>query len=276
MHLVPRVCSAPPRVDQPRRCRWLPPKFRLRGSAGLHFPSYLNMSFSLESFIHWIVLARKVQSGPWEFSIMKCLAVLLAWTESLEFLNRWPSENMMLELVFGRTDFSRIFYFFEPPEFFADFVSGFFSSFLILSPDFFSSFLWEKVPRKSFQENPRQYPPKFIQKKSPTHFCRGAGPNDGFKEASRLSAIFGVTPISAQRNAGFKQSWVLLFCLCWTARAERFFMEAGLEQGEPWKVPCGTFLGSKWGVSRKVRCSCVATPANWQRGQKRVKKATEK
>ena len=62
--------------------------------------------------------------------------------------------------------------------------NGFFRGFLflsrrissrILSPDFFSSFLWEKVPRKILQENPRQNPPKFIQQKSPTIFCRGAG-----------------------------------------------------------------------------------------------------
>ena len=46
----------------------------------------------------------------------------------------------------------------------------------IFSPDFFSSFLWEKVPRKILQENPRQNPPKIIRQKSPTHFCRGAGP----------------------------------------------------------------------------------------------------
>ena len=47
----------------------------------------------------------------------------------------------------------------------------------ILSSDFFSSFLWEEVPRKILQENPRQNPPKFIQQKSPTHFsCRGAVP----------------------------------------------------------------------------------------------------
>ena len=49
----------------------------------------------------------------------------------------------------------------------------------IFSPDFFSSFLWEKVPRKILQENPRQNPPKFIQQKSPTHFCRGSGPKIG-------------------------------------------------------------------------------------------------
>ena len=37
-------------------------------------------------------------------------------------------------------------------------------------------FCGKKVPRKILQENPRQNPPKFIQQKSPTHFCRGAGP----------------------------------------------------------------------------------------------------
>ena len=43
----------------------------------------------------------------------------------------------------------------------------------ILSPDFFFSFLWEKVPRKILQENPQQNPPKLIQQKSPPTFCRG-------------------------------------------------------------------------------------------------------
>ena len=60
--------------------------------------------------------------------------------------------------------------------FFADFFFGRRIFSRILSPDFFSSFLWEKVPRKILQENPRQKPPNFIQQKSPTHFCRGAGP----------------------------------------------------------------------------------------------------
>ena len=51
--------------------------------------------------------------------------------------------------------------------FFADFyfwAAGFFSR--IFSPEFFSSFLWEKVPRKILQENPRENPPNFIQQKS--------------------------------------------------------------------------------------------------------------
>ena len=51
--------------------------------------------------------------------------------------------------------------------FFADFyfwVAGFFRGFSrrIFSPHF----VWEKVPRKILQENPRENPPKFIQQKS--------------------------------------------------------------------------------------------------------------
>ena len=51
--------------------------------------------------------------------------------------------------------------------FFADFyfwAAGFFPR--IFSPDFISSFLWEKVPRTILQENPRENPPKFIPQKS--------------------------------------------------------------------------------------------------------------
>ena len=66
----------------------------------------------------------------------------------------------LLGPAFGRTDFSRIFIF-EPPDFFADFLAG-----------FFSSFLWEKVPRKILQENPRENPPKFIQQKSSNTFLQ--------------------------------------------------------------------------------------------------------
>ena len=75
-----------------------------------------------------------------------------------------PFTSSWLGSDFGRTDSLRIFIF-EPPDFFADFVAG-----------FFSSFLWEKVPRKILS-SPQQNPPKFIQQKSPTTFCRGAGPN---------------------------------------------------------------------------------------------------
>ena len=46
----------------------------------------------------------------------------------------------------------------------------------ILSQNYFSSFCGEKVPRKTLQENAHENPPEFILQKSPTHFCRGAGP----------------------------------------------------------------------------------------------------
>ena len=67
-----------------------------------------------------------------------------------------------LEVGFWQNEFSSDFYFWA---------AGIF----LLSPDLFS-FLWEKVPREILQENPQQNPPKFIQQKSLTHFCRGAGP----------------------------------------------------------------------------------------------------
>ena len=67
--------------------------------------------------------------------------------------------------VSGRTEFLRIL-----------FLSRRISS-RILSPDLFSSFLWEKLPRKILHEIPQQNPPKFVQQKSPTTFCRGAGPS---------------------------------------------------------------------------------------------------
>ena len=52
--------------------------------------------------------------------------------------------------------------------FFADFVAGFFLLIFV-----------GKSARKILRENPRQNPPKFIQQRSPTHFCGGAGPISG-------------------------------------------------------------------------------------------------
>ena len=45
----------------------------------------------------------------------------------------------------------------------------------IFSPDFFSSFLWEKVPRKILQENPGKILQNLYNNNPPTHFCRLAG-----------------------------------------------------------------------------------------------------
>ena len=57
-------------------------------------------------------------------------------------------------------DFSRIFIF-EPPDFFADFVAGFFLLIFV-----------GKEPRKILQENPRENPPEFIQQKSSDTFLQ--------------------------------------------------------------------------------------------------------
>ena len=61
--------------------------------------------------------------------------------------------------------------------------TAFFAIFIFGQPDFFRVFFYrrlvsphvcgERVPRKILQENPRHNPPKCIQQKSPTHFCRG-------------------------------------------------------------------------------------------------------
>ena len=72
---------------------------------------------------------------------------------------------------FGRTDFSRIFIF-GPPDFFADFLAGFFLLIFV-----------GKVPRKILQENPRENPPKFIQQKSSDTLLQiGWGKKEGSRD----------------------------------------------------------------------------------------------
>ena len=83
---------------------------------------------------------------------------------------REDAENANVRVGFWQFEngFSSDFYF-GPPDFFADF----------LSLDFFSSFLWGKIPRKILQENPRQKPlQNLYNKKSQTHFCRGYEPRN--------------------------------------------------------------------------------------------------
>ena len=67
------------------------------------------------------------------------------------FSNTSFGRTLLLGSVFGRTDF------------FADFVAG-----------FFSSFLWGKVPRKILQENPRQKSSKIYTTKIPDTFLQRA------------------------------------------------------------------------------------------------------
>ena len=89
--------------------------------------------------------------------------------------------------AFGRTDFLRIFLF-EPPDFFADFLVGFFLLIFV-----------GKVPRKIHwenpRENPRENPPKFIQQKSSDTFLQiGRGnhsrfPNCGIRHHMKAGSI---------------------------------------------------------------------------------------
>ena len=115
--------------------------------------------------------------GPWALGVRFFRKAGGIFWQSLTFfhleailrLRHWnvATQSKVLQvlgLVFGRTDFSRIFMF-GPPVFFRGFCRQFFS------PHF-----REKKSPEILQENPRQNPPKFIQQKSPTHFCRGAGP----------------------------------------------------------------------------------------------------
>ena len=80
-----------------------------------------------------------------------------------------PRENKLFRVgVFGRAVPERIF-----RNFF--WAAGFFRGFCRRIS--LSSFLWETVPKKS--NPPGKSPAKSskIYRKSPTHFCRGAGPN---------------------------------------------------------------------------------------------------
>ena len=105
----------------------------------------------------------------------------LGVSDSLQLVGRFSNLKQFSGSVPGKTDFSRILIF-VPPDFFRGF------SRRILSPQFGG-----KVPRTTLQENPRQNPPKFMQQKSPTHFCRGAGPTVFAKAKQRQKFESGVS-----------------------------------------------------------------------------------
>ena len=108
---------------------------------------------------------------PRDFEGTRTLKIFEKQFSRRSFRNNFVSE---VRAGFWQNRFFADIYFWAAGFIIADFVTG-----------FFSSFLWGKVPRKILQENPRQTPPKFIQQKSPTHFCRGAGPTEGTAKSSR-------------------------------------------------------------------------------------------
>ena len=65
-----------------------------------------------------------------------------------------------------------------------------------LSPDFFSSFLWEKCPEKSSRKIPGKILQNLHKRKSPTHFCRGAGPKKDLCTQYILLLKLGSSPAS--------------------------------------------------------------------------------
>ena len=91
----------------------------------------------------------------------------IARFESRIASNSKQPENLRSDKIlgpaFGRTDFSRISIF-EPPDFFADFLAGFFLIFVGKSAQKKSS---RKIPGKILQN--------LYNKNPPTHFCRLAG-----------------------------------------------------------------------------------------------------
>ena len=111
----------------------------------------------------------------------------------------------MLGSGFGRTDFPLIFIF-GPPDFFADFLAGFF---LLI-------FVGKSDQKKILQENPRRNPPKFIQQKSSDTFLQnGRGKNGHFplrrvgKSHVAGSRKLGLTNLCAFGLQGFRITLVL-------------------------------------------------------------------
>ena len=93
--------------------------------------------------------------------------VALAMFPSFGDFSFFSARGGFLGSAFGRTDFSRIFIF-EPQDFFADLVAGFFLLIFV-----------GKVPRKILQENPRQNPPQILYNKNPRHIS-AEGPGQEF------------------------------------------------------------------------------------------------
>ena len=65
--------------------------------------------------------------------------------------------------------------------------------------------MWQKLPRKLFQENPQQTPPEFAQQKSQTYFCRL--PWSDFVSTVRRSLGIVIKP-----QAEAKNDLLLSFC----------------------------------------------------------------
>ena len=119
---------------------------------------------------HWMRARHSVNEGSGKEFHRKgnSLKSLGPFSEQLDFEN-WnflhSSSSHLLGSVFGRTDFSRILIF-GLPDFFVDFVTGFF---LLI-------FVGKSAQKNPPGESPAKSSKIYATEKSPTHFCRGAGP----------------------------------------------------------------------------------------------------
>ena len=134
----------------------------------------------------------------------------------------------ILGSVFGRTDFSRIFIF---------------GSRILGCRIFFSSFLWEKVPRKILQENPRENPPKFTQQKSPTHFCRGPF------QKNRSKVGFGGGGDKYKIGPNYMSCCILIFYMFFCSGPGKGGVRGARKKGSRFllKVPQGYLRGERGG-----------------------------
>ena len=120
-----------------------------------------------------------------------------------------------------RTDFSRIFIF-EPPDFFADFVV---------------SRVFPQFSGKKFQENPQgkspAKSPKFMQPKSPAHFCRQARPQPLplSPSSKRCGVGAGRKAGPGSKGGGGPRSWCSSACK-WVKKAWEYH-----EPGTPRPLP---------------------------------------
>ena len=129
------------------------------------------------------------------------------WREGREAGLFWPiaaqppkHQLNSLGPAFGRTDFSRIFVF-EPPDFLADFLAGFFLLIFV-----------GKSAQKNPPGKPRENPPNFIQQKSSNTFLQiGRGKNSENFTFLVLKWPFGTTEMRGVMFDGFPQDFSFLF-----------------------------------------------------------------
>ena len=133
--------------------------------------------------------------------------------QKVRYVTRNPVKPNFLGSVFGRTDFSRIFIF-EPPDFVADFVAGFFLLIFV---------------GKSAQKNPPGKSPtkssKFYTTKIPDNFLQRGQAKTSWRDIPGFCADFWCADVCTH-------VWCLDFCACFCAD----FPQISLRCLGTWKI----------------------------------------